>query len=125
MTEPRWRQRCAHFLWLLLFPFFPLLHAVAGPGPGPGGVVAPSFQPMHVERNWWVAGPGGRYGLLELTTNSVWTEPSAKIRRTTLLLGPWHWTVDLSAPQVLTVAILVTVITLFAAGWIRTRRYGL
>ena len=63
--------------------------------------IAASFQPMQVERNWWFSAPGGRYGLLELTTNSVWSEPAAKIRRTTLLAGPWHWTFDLSAPQFL------------------------
>ena len=68
--------------------------------------------------------PGGRYGLLELTTNSVWSEPAAKIRRTTLLAGPWHWTFDLSAPQFLMVTFVVVVGGLFATGWIRSQRFG-
>ena len=86
--------------------------------------IAASFQPMQVERNWWFSAPGGRYGLLELTTHSVWSEPAAKIRRTTLLAGPWHWTFDLSAPQFLMVTFVVVVGGLFATGWIRSQRFG-
>ena len=61
---------------------------------------------------------------MELTTHSVWAEPPGKIRRTSLLLGPWHWTFDASAPQILTVVILLIVILAFVSGWIRTHRYG-
>jgi hypothetical protein len=106
-------------VWMLAFAANPVRSSQPIPQ-----LIAPSLQPMQVERDWWIAAPGGRYGLLELTTHSVWSEPTAKIRRTTLLLGPWHWTFDLSAPQFLTVGIIVTVTVLFAGGWIRTQRYG-
>jgi hypothetical protein len=107
--------------WALFLPGFSFVPVNANPPPA---TIAESLQPMQAERNWWLDGPGGRYGLLELTTHSVWSEPVGKIRRTTLLLGPWHRTFDLSAPQTLTVSIVVLFSILFVTGWIRTHRYG-
>lgn len=121
MAKPFRFPRFALLLWGLFLPFF---HAVPAAPATPRAIIAESLQPMQAELNWWFVGPGGRYGLLELTTHSVWAEPSGKIRRTTLLFGPWHRTFDLSAPQFLTVAIITLISLLFVTGWMRTQRYG-
>ncbi len=83
------------------------------------------YESLHALRNWWIEAPGGHYGLMELTTHAVWSEPPGKLRHTSLLLGPWHWTFDASAPQILTPIILLVILSAFVTGWIRTKRYGL
>jgi hypothetical protein len=85
--------------------------------------LAPGLPPMQVVRDWSTELLGGRFGLLELTSDAVWTHPP-KFTRTSLFVGPWHWTFDASAPQVLTVMIVITITTAFVTGWIRTHRYG-
>jgi hypothetical protein len=73
-------------------------------------------------RDWWFQAPGGAYGLVEVTQIDPRTEPSRRTSTTSILIGPWRWTFNATAPQVLTVITVPTLVSLFTYGWIRTRR---
>ena len=73
-------------------------------------------------RDWWVQGPGGAYGLIEVQPTTAPTPNSPAHSHTTVLLGPWRKTIPASAPQVVAVATVLTLTTAFTWGWIRTRR---
>lgn len=73
-------------------------------------------------RDWWFQAPGGAYGLVEVTQIDPRTEPSQRTSTTSILIGPWRWTFNATAPQVLTVIGVPTFVGLFAYGWIRTRQ---
>jgi len=86
-------------------------------------LIAPVTQAVPPpRRDWWVQGPGGAYGLIEIQQTTAPTPNSTTQPHTTVLLGPWRKTVPASAPQVVTIATLLTLITAFTWGWIRTRR---
>jgi hypothetical protein len=73
-------------------------------------------------RDWWFQAPGGAYGLVEVTQIDPRTEPSRRTSTTSILIGPWRWTFNATAPQVLTVIGVPTLVGLFTYGWIRTRQ---
>lgn len=73
-------------------------------------------------RDWWVKAPGGSYGLMEVKVLDRTMDPSKARSRTSILVGPWRWTFDATAPQVLTVMIIPLLVGGFTYGWIRTRR---
>ena len=52
----------------------------------------------------------------------VRTEPSRRTSTTSILVGPWRWTFNATAPQVLTIIGVPTFVGLFTYGWIRTRQ---
>ena len=73
-------------------------------------------------RDWWFQAPGGSYGLVEVTQIDPRTEPSRRTSTTSILIGPWRWTFNATAPQVLTIIGVPTFVGLFTYGWIRTRQ---
>jgi len=73
-------------------------------------------------RDWWFQAPGGAYGLVEVTQIDPRTEPSQRTSTTSILIGPWRWTFNATAPQVLTIIGVPTFVGLFTYGWIRTRQ---
>lgn len=83
---------------------------------------SPALADAPARRDWWVSGPGGPYGLIEVQQPSTYTSPAPTRSHTTLLFGPWRATVPGSAPQVVAVLSIFTLTTAFTWGWIRTRR---
>lgn len=75
-----------------------------------------------LRRDWWFKAPGGSYGLVEVNQVNHLANPPERKSRTSILIGPWRWTFEATAPQVITVVTIPTLIALFTWGWIRTRR---
>ncbi len=73
-------------------------------------------------RDWWIKAPGGNYGLVEVSQFNHAAQPAERKGRTSILIGPWRWTFEATAPQVLTAITLPSLVALFTCGWIRTRR---
>jgi hypothetical protein len=86
------------------------------------GANTPAGSLAQKRRDWWFQAPGGAYGLVEVTQIDPRTEPSQRTSTTSILIGPWRWTFNATAPQVLTVIGVPTFVGLFAYGWIRTRQ---
>jgi hypothetical protein len=82
----------------------------------------PTSSLAQKRRDWWFQAPGGSYGLVEVTQIDPRTEPSRRTSTTSILIGPWRWTFNATAPQVLTVIGVPTFVGLFTYGWIRTRQ---
>lgn len=82
----------------------------------------PTSSLAQKRRDWWFQGPGGAYGLVEITQIDPRTEPSRRTSTTSILIGPWRWTFNATAPQVLAIITIPTLVGLFTYGWIRTRR---
>jgi len=86
----------------------------------------PSARPtpasVELRRDWWFRAPGGSYGLVEINQYNHLANPPERTSRTSLLIGPWRWTFEATAPQILTTVTIPTLIALFTWGWIRTRR---
>jgi hypothetical protein len=83
---------------------------------------APANSLAQKRRDWWFQAPGGTYGLVEITQIDPRTEPSRRTSTTSILIGPWRWTFNATAPQVLTIIGVPAFVGLFTYGWIRTRR---
>lgn len=75
-----------------------------------------------LRRDWWIKAPGGSYGLVEVNQVNHLANPPERKSRTSILIGPWRWTFEATAPQVITAITVPTLIALFTWGWIRTRR---
>lgn len=75
-----------------------------------------------LRRDWWFKAPGGSYGLVEVNQVNHLANPPERKSRTSILIGPWRWTFEATAPQVITAVTVPTLIALFTWGWIRTRR---
>jgi hypothetical protein len=69
-------------------------------------------------RDWWLSAPGGTYGLMEIRA----LPPALPASRTTVFVGPWRRTFDATAPQILAVIAIPTLVAAFTWGWIKTRR---
>jgi hypothetical protein len=82
----------------------------------------PTSSLAQKRRDWWFQAPGGSYGLVEVTQIDPRTEPSRRTSTTSILIGPWRWTFNATAPQVLTIIGVPTFVGLFTYGWIRTRQ---
>jgi hypothetical protein len=82
----------------------------------------PTSSLAQKRRDWWFQAPGGAYGLVEVTQIDPRTEPSRRTSTTSILIGPWRWTFNATAPQVLTIIGVPTFVGLFTYGWIRTRQ---
>jgi len=79
--------------------------------------------PAHPQRrDWWFKAPGGTYGLVEVSQFNHAAQPSERKSHTSILLGPWRWTFQATAPQVITSIVVPSLVALFTYGWIRTRR---
>lgn len=76
---------------------------------------------QQTRRDWWFRAPGGAYGLVEVTQSDVRSHPPLRSSSTSILIGPWRWTFAATAPQVLTVILVPTLLALGVGGWIRTR----
>jgi hypothetical protein len=83
---------------------------------------SPTSSLAQKRRDWWFQAPGGAYGLVEVTQIDPRTEPSRRTSTTSILIGPWRWTFNATAPQVLTIIGVPTIVGLFTYGWIRTRQ---
>ena len=87
-----------------------------------GLLAAAALQPSHAQeiqrRDWWCKGPGGSYGLMEVRM----TTPAAATSRTTVLLGPWRRTFEATAPQLIVLVAVPSLVAAFTWGWIKTRR---
>ncbi len=83
---------------------------------------SPTGSLAQKRRDWWFQAPGGSYGLVEVTQIDPRTEPSRRTSTTSILIGPWRWTFNATAPQVLTIIGVPTFVGLFTYGWIRTRQ---
>ena len=73
-------------------------------------------------RDWWIQAPGGNYGLVEVSQFNHASQPAERKGRTSILIGPWRWTFEATAPQVLSAITIPSLVALFTYGWIRTRR---
>lgn len=82
----------------------------------------PAQPAQGMRRDWWFKAPGGSYGLVEIRQLDTTANPSKARSRTSLLVGPWRWTFEVTAPQFLTIVFIPTLVTAFTWGWIRTRR---
>ncbi len=106
----RRRDRCFALLALILAGF------AANEATAQGSTVT------QMRRNWWFQALGGNYGLVEVSQVDHGTQPAQRRSRTSILMGPWRWTFDATAPQMIAVVAIPTVVGLFTYGWIRIRR---
>jgi hypothetical protein len=85
-------------------------------------VLAQGATSVQLRRDWWFRGPGGNYGMVEVSQLDHASEPSRRKSHTSILLGPWRWTLEATAPQLIAVVSIPVLVALFTSGWIRTRR---